>query len=66
MGSGAYLPGLAPSEADVMPDQSPKSDVDRTRGSIKEAIGKIIGDRKAIRRGAAAKIAVAPDTPRSP
>ena len=49
-----------------MPDQSPKSDVNRTRGSIKEAIGKIIGDRKAIRRGAAEKIAVAPDTPRSP
>lgn len=49
-----------------MPDQPPKSDADRTRGSIKEAIGKITGDRKAIREGAAEKIAAAPDTPTFP
>jgi uncharacterized protein YjbJ (UPF0337 family) len=47
-----------------MPDQPPKSDADRTRGSVKEAIGKIIGDRKAIREGAAEKIAATPDTPK--
>jgi uncharacterized protein YjbJ (UPF0337 family) len=49
-----------------MPDQPAKFDADRTRGSIKEAIGKITGDRKAIREGAAEKIAAAPDTPEAP
>ncbi|RZL84337.1 MAG: CsbD family protein [Sphingomonas sp.] len=49
-----------------MPDQPVKSDADRTRGSIKEAIGKITGDRKAIREGAAEKIAAAPNTSEAP
>ena len=49
-----------------MPDQPAKTDANRTRASIKEAIGKITGDRKAIREGAAEKIAAAPDTPDTP
>lgn len=49
-----------------MPDHPDKTDADRTRGSIKEAIGKITGDRKAIREGAAEKIAATPDTPDTP
>jgi uncharacterized protein YjbJ (UPF0337 family) len=39
-----------------MPDQPPKTDADHTRGSIKEAIGKITGDKKAIREGSAEKL----------
>ncbi|WP_242154489.1 CsbD family protein [Sphingomonas sp. BAUL-RG-20F-R05-02] len=40
-----------------MPDQPPKTDADHTRGLIKEAIGKITDDPKAIHEGAAEKIA---------
>jgi uncharacterized protein YjbJ (UPF0337 family) len=59
----AFLSDRTPSGAAAMPDQPAKSDADRTLGSIKEAIGKITGDRKAIREGAAEKIAAAADTP---
>jgi uncharacterized protein YjbJ (UPF0337 family) len=38
-----------------MSDQPTEPDVARARGSIKEAIGKITGDRDAIREGAAEK-----------
>lgn len=38
-----------------MSDQPTKPDAGRARGSIKEAIGKITGDRDAIREGAAEK-----------
>lgn len=44
-----------------MSEQPPRSDADRSRGSIKEAIGKITGDRQAIREGAAEKAAAGPE-----
>lgn len=49
-----------------MSEHPPKTDANRTRGSIKEAIVKITGDRKAMRDGAAEKIAATSDTPEAP
>lgn len=49
-----------------MSDQPTKPDAERARGSIKEAIGKITGDRDAIRKGAAEKIAADPKTSEAP
>ena len=49
-----------------MSDQPIKPDAEHARGSIKEAIGKITGDRDVMREGAAEKIAAAPKSPEAP
>lgn len=46
-----------------MSDQATKPNAERACGSIKEAIGKITGDRDAIREGAAEKSSVESQSP---